>query len=51
MQKEVTDEEMRIDKKLYYKRYRENNKDKIQEAQQRFWRKKVLENQKQKEMQ
>lgn len=44
MRKEVSEEEMKLEKKRYYSEYRKNNREKMRKAQQRFWSKKVLEN-------
>lgn len=44
MRKEVSEEEMKLEKKRYYTEYRKNNREKMRKAQQRFWSKKVLEN-------
>ncbi len=44
MRKEVSEEEMKLEKKKYYSEYRKNNREKMRKAQQKFWSKKVLEN-------
>ena len=44
MRQEVSEEEMKLEKKRYYTEYRKNNREKMRKAQQRFWSKKVLEN-------
>ena len=44
MRKEVSEEEMKLEKKKYYSECRKNNREKMRKAQQKFWSKKVLEN-------
>lgn len=44
MKNDVSEEEMRLAQKEYYRNYRLKNREKMRKAQQRFWRKKVLEN-------
>lgn len=41
---DVSEEEMMLAKKEYYRNYRVNNREKMRRAQQKFWRKKVLKN-------
>ena len=42
----VSDDEIKSIRKEYYRNYRLKNKEKMKETQQRFWRKKALENRK-----
>ena len=44
MNKDVSEEEMKREKKRYYREYRKNKREKMRKAQQKFWSKKVLEN-------
>ncbi len=44
MRKDISEEEMKLEKKKYYREYRKNNREKMRKAQQKFWCKKVLEN-------
>ncbi|MGN1326774.1 MAG: hypothetical protein ACI4VQ_01645 [Clostridia bacterium] len=46
MNSNVSNEEMRLARKAYYKRYRLKNKEKMQKAQDKFWTKQALQNRK-----
>ena len=41
MNKDVSEEEMKREKKRYYREYRKNNIEKMRKAQQKFWSKKL----------
>lgn len=43
MENEVTEDFIKSVKKDYYREYRQKNKEKMKEAQKRFWQKKALE--------